>query len=89
MGIDPYGSNACGSKPPCVSYLNPNAFALPAQGTYGNMGKGALRGPNLIDYDGALSKEMRIEGSVLNVLMALRVSARAARARQDTRVTTM
>jgi len=57
-GQDPYGANACGSKAPCINYLNPAAFTLPAQGTYGNMGKGALRGPDMIDYDGALSKEI-------------------------------
>jgi hypothetical protein len=61
-GIDPYGANACGNKAPCINYLNPAAFALPAQGTYGNMGKGALRGPNMIDYDGALSKEIPLRG---------------------------
>lgn len=66
-GVDPYGNNACGSKAPCVSYLNPNAFALPAQGTYGNMGKGVLRGPNMIDYDGALSKDIPLRGERLHL----------------------
>jgi hypothetical protein len=61
-GVDPYGTNACGSKAPCVSYLNPNAFTLPAQGTYGNMGKGVLRGPDMFDYDGALAKDIPLRG---------------------------
>jgi len=57
-GVDPYGANACGSKAPCINYLNPAAFALPSQGTYGNLAKGVLRGPNMINYDGALSKDI-------------------------------
>ena len=61
-GVNLTGGNACGSKAPCVNYLNPAAFALPAQGTYGNLGKGALRGPNMIDYDGSLSKEIPLHG---------------------------
>ena len=66
-GADPYGTTACGSKAPCVSYLNPLAFALPAQGTYGNLGKGVLRGPNLIDFDGALVKEIPLRGERLRL----------------------
>ncbi len=54
---DVFGGNACGSTGPCVSYLNPGAFALPAAGTYGTLGKGAFRGPNLFTYDGGLFKE--------------------------------
>ena len=58
VGGDPYGSTACGTTAPCVSWLNPSAFVLPAAGTYGNAGKGALRGPGLEDYDGGLFKEL-------------------------------
>ena len=57
VGGDPYGGNACGASAPCVSWVNPSAFALPAIGSHGNVGKGALRGPNLIDYDGGLFKD--------------------------------
>src|SRR5947208_15909668 len=32
------------SPAPCVSWFNPSAVALPAVGTYGNMGVGSLRG---------------------------------------------
>jgi len=53
-----YGPGACGHSAPCVNDLNPGAFALPAPGTYGNVGKDALRGPNLIEYDGGLFKEI-------------------------------
>ncbi len=52
---------------PCVSCLNTLPFVLPAQGTYGNLGKGALRGPNMIDYDGALSKEIPLRGERLHL----------------------
>jgi carboxypeptidase family protein/TonB-dependent receptor-like protein len=58
-GVDPYGGNACATnKNPCVNYLNPTAFQLPAQGTFGNVGKGALRGPGMFDYDGGLAKDI-------------------------------
>ena len=53
---DPYGPGACGSKAPCVDYLNPKSFALPPVGTYGNLGKGAIRGPNLVNVDAGLFK---------------------------------
>src|SRR5262249_14851850 len=32
-------------------YFNPNAFLVPANGTYGNMGRNALRGPGLAELD--------------------------------------
>jgi hypothetical protein len=53
-----YGAGACGSAANCVDYLNPAAFALPAAGTFGNLGKGALNGPDMITYDGGLFKEV-------------------------------
>ena len=54
-----YGSGACASiKTTCVDYLNPAAFTTPATGTFGTLGKGALRGPNMISYDGGLFKEV-------------------------------
>ncbi|HZQ53691.1 MAG TPA: carboxypeptidase regulatory-like domain-containing protein [Bryobacteraceae bacterium] len=56
-GIDPYGGNACGLSAPCVNYLNPAGFALPAVGSFGNIGKGSLRGPNYVDFDSGLFKE--------------------------------
>ena len=51
------GSGACGTAAPCVDYLVPSAFGAPAAGTYGNLGKGSLRGPNLISYNGGLTKD--------------------------------
>src|SRR5262249_12681709 len=49
-----YGSGACGTAAPCVDWINPNAFGAPAAGTFGNLGKGSLRGPNSITYNGGL-----------------------------------
>ena len=45
-----YGSGACHAAP-CVNYLNVAGFALPAIGAFGNVGKGALTGPNLVNWD--------------------------------------
>ena len=52
-----YGSGACGTAAPCVDWLVPSAFGAPVAGTYGNMGKGSLRGPNSIAYNGGLTKD--------------------------------
>jgi Carboxypeptidase regulatory-like domain len=52
----PYGSGACGSRAPCVDYVNPNGFALPALGEFGNVGKGSLRAPGLVIWDMGLFK---------------------------------
>jgi Carboxypeptidase regulatory-like domain len=51
-----YGAGACGSTAPCVSYINPSAFALPAVGTFGNIGKGEFRSPGLFNWDMGLLK---------------------------------
>jgi hypothetical protein len=47
----PYGPGACGSKAPCVDFLNRASFALPAVGGFGNVGKDALVGPGLMTWD--------------------------------------
>src|SRR5665213_3357359 len=53
----PYGSNAClTSTGTCVSYLNPASFVLPAIGSFGNVGKGLLVGPGLVNLDAGLVK---------------------------------
>lgn len=38
-------------------FLNPAAFAIPAPGTFGNLTRGALRGPSLRFFDVSLRKE--------------------------------
>ena len=68
LGGNAYGPGACGTSAPCVDYLNPAAFALPAVGTFGNVGKGMLRGPNQIVYDSEeLFKEFPIRSDKLKV----------------------
>ena len=41
-------------------WFNPNAFALPAAGTYGNLGRGTLTGPGLAEMDVSLFKTTAI-----------------------------
>ena len=57
LGGPEYGSGACGSSAPCVNYLVPSSFGLPAIGTFGNIGKGSLRGPDLFNWDTGVFKE--------------------------------
>jgi hypothetical protein len=54
------GSGACKNTTPCVDYLNPNSFDAPAIGTYGNVGKGSLRGPKYVDADMGFFKNFPI-----------------------------
>jgi hypothetical protein len=54
------GSGACKNTAPCVDYLNPASFALPALGDFGNFGKGAVRGPDLVNFDVAFTKNFPI-----------------------------
>ncbi len=56
----PYGAGACGNTAPCVNYLVPSAFTPPAIGTFGTLGKGALRGPDLFDWDIGIFKNIPI-----------------------------
>ena len=48
-GMDPYLDND-------RNYLNPAAFAIPAPGTYGNLARNALKGPNFQQFDLILTK---------------------------------
>jgi hypothetical protein len=41
-------------------WFNPNAFILPAAGTYGNLGRSVFNGPGLADVDLSLSKNTRL-----------------------------
>jgi hypothetical protein len=41
-------------------YFNPNAFALPATGTYGNVGRNVLTGPGLVTTDFSFGKNTAI-----------------------------
>ena len=41
-------------------WLNPAAFAVPAKGTWGNLGRNVLRAPGLFQIDTSLSKQARL-----------------------------
>ena len=41
-------------------WFNPNAFILPAAGTYGNLGRGVFNGPGLADLDASLFKTTQV-----------------------------
>lgn len=57
-------------------YFNPNAFVVPASGTYGNLGRNALTGPGLVDLDVALLKwfpiteslRLQLRGEAFNIV---------------------
>jgi hypothetical protein len=42
-------------------WFNPNAFVLPAYGTYGNLGRGTYDGPGLANFDFAVLKDTRLK----------------------------
>jgi TonB dependent receptor len=78
-GIDPYSSGSCaGVTAKCVSWLNPAAFAPKAAvlGTFGNVGKNALRLPKTSDWDVQVSKyfsiterwKLQLRGEYFNIL---------------------
>ena len=53
-GVTPYVSTSSGFM------LNPAAFAVPQPGTYGNLGRDALRGPQFSQLDLTLSKRFSV-----------------------------
>jgi hypothetical protein len=63
-----FSGNACGSTVPCVSFLNPGGFQLPAAGTFGNIGKGSMRGPGYFNWDMSLSKVFPIHGDRIRIV---------------------
>ena len=44
-------------------WLDINAFAVPARGTWGNVGRNTLRGPGLAQLDLALQRRFRVSGA--------------------------
>ncbi len=52
-GVSPYLDND-------RNLLNPAAFAIPAPGTFGNLPRNALRGPNFRQFDLILNKRFRL-----------------------------
>jgi len=59
-GVDPFASGTCGTPTPCVKWLNPNAFTVPAIGTFGTLGKDSFRGPGFFGWDTGLFKNIPI-----------------------------
>jgi Carboxypeptidase regulatory-like domain len=46
-----YQKGNCGTATPCKHWLNSAAFAIPAIGQYGNVGKGQFTGPGFWNWD--------------------------------------
>lgn len=63
-GVNPFASGPCANRAPCVNYLNPAAFALPAVGTFGTLGKNSFRGSNSFTWDMGLFKNIPLRESV-------------------------
>ena len=59
---DVYATNSvCNAgSTPCVQYLNKAAFALAPLGTFGNLSRNAINGPDNINLDVALSRQFKI-----------------------------
>jgi hypothetical protein len=51
---------ACANITPCVTWLNPSAFAQPALGTFGNMGVFNVLGPAYFQFDMAMVREFPV-----------------------------
>ena len=51
-----------------TQWFDPTAFVLPAAGTLGNLGRGALIGPNLRNFDLSLMKNFRLPWSETTAL---------------------
>ena len=59
-GGNVYGGNKCGTSPHCVDWINQSVFTQPAPGTFGNTGKGSLRGPQYFNWDMGLMKNFKM-----------------------------
>ncbi|MCU1261793.1 MAG: TonB-dependent receptor, plug, partial [Bryobacterales bacterium] len=55
-----YQSGACANNSPCINFLNPSSFALPATGQFGNAGKGEFTGPGFFNWDLGLFKNFQV-----------------------------
>lgn len=60
-GVNPFVRGVCGTAVSCMNWLNPNAFNLPATGTFGTISKNSFRGPGSFGWDLGLFKNIPIE----------------------------
>jgi hypothetical protein len=62
-GANPYEKGSCATTTTrsCLHWLNPAAFALPAVGSFGNVGKGQFIGPGYWNWDMGLMKNFPIK----------------------------
>lgn len=58
-GVDPFLTLSNGLR-----YLNPAAFSMPAPGTYGNLARNALKGPQFHQFDLTLQKRFDVNERV-------------------------
>jgi hypothetical protein len=65
---DYIGGNVFPEEKTVEQYFNPLAFGRPAEGTLGNLGKNALRGPGINQWDMSLYKNTRISERVTTQL---------------------
>lgn len=52
-------SSTCSSSAICVQWINPAAFVANPVGTYGDVGRNAVRGPGLFQFDLSLSRTFK------------------------------
>ena len=50
----------CSSQAICVQWINPSAFVANPIGTYGDVGRNALRGPGQFNFDFQLSRYFQL-----------------------------
>ena len=67
---DAYPASQECKSPPCVQWINPASFAANPTGTFGDVGRNALRGPGTVNVDVALSR-------IFGITERFKVEARA------------
>jgi hypothetical protein len=55
-----YASSSACKTAPCVQWLNPAAFSPNPTGTFGDLGRNAIRGPGFFGFDLALNRTFKI-----------------------------